>query len=158
MEIRSLSNWITTIFMFAYWVLRLIVAYTYATGKNFFITPFNQTFEIIILFVSFFGIVLIFKRKMLGAIAYAVSYGLYFGSELASYFPVLMSQSMVDEVVLMQIIICTFGILLPIMGVMGIAMDRIKSPKANKTSWFFDNKDFDRKKDTRADKNNYKLY
>ena len=158
MEIRSLSNWITTIFMFAYWVLRLVVAYTYATGRDFFITPYNQTIEIILLFVAFFSIILIFKRKMIGAIIYLGAYGFYFGSEILSQFPVLMSQTIVDEVVLLKLTFSTFGVLLPVMGLMSVAMDKIKSPKANKTSWFFDNKEFDRKKDTRADKNNYKLY
>ena len=157
MEIRSLASWMTAIFMFAFWILRLVVAYTYATGKEFFVQPFNQQIEIVLLFVTFFCIILIFKGKMVGALIYLACYGVYFGTDLYNNLVPALEGGVVDDITFMQLVVSSIGIVLSVAGVMNVAILKVKSPRAEKTSWFYDNKDFDRKKDTRADKNNYKL-
>ena len=50
------------------------------------------------------------------------------------------------------------GMIIPIAVLLDLLLDknRKNNPKDKKTDWFYNNKDFDRKLDDRADKNNYR--
>ena len=49
---KNFSTWMLVMFMAMFWVFRIAVAVTYELGANFGgIEPFNQTLEIILLFV-----------------------------------------------------------------------------------------------------------
>ncbi len=80
---KNLSSWLLVMFMFMFWVFRVIVAFQAQYGNEFggFIA-FNYTVEIILLFVVILCMILILRRKLLGGILYLVSYGYYFGGYL----------------------------------------------------------------------------
>ena len=50
------------------------------------------------------------------------------------------------------------GIILPLIVLIDLLLDknRKENPKDKKTDWFYQNEQFDRKLDDRADKNNYR--
>ena len=74
---KSLINWLVVMFMGMFWILRIVVAYMDATGKDFMVKPINSTTEIVLLFVTFVCILLVIKRKWIGTIIYSVTYLLY---------------------------------------------------------------------------------
>lgn len=80
---KNLSSWLLVMFMFMFWVFRVIVAFQAQYEKDFggFIT-FNYIVEIILLFVVILCMILILRRKLLGGILYLASYGYYFGGYL----------------------------------------------------------------------------
>ena len=65
-----------------FWIFRVVVALLDSMQKDFPIKPLNPTIEIILLFVTLICLVLIVKRKLIGALIYFVSYGLYFGTDI----------------------------------------------------------------------------
>lgn len=50
------------------------------------------------------------------------------------------------------------GLIIPLAALFDVLLDRNRKehPVDKKTDWFYKNKDFDRKLDDRADKNNYR--
>lgn len=58
----------------------------------------------------------------------------------------------------MQLIFSMLGIILPLAVLIDLVLDKNRkdNPKDKKTDWFYNNEEFDRKLDDRADKNNYR--
>jgi len=53
---KNFSTLMLVMFMAMFWILRIVVAFAYELGMDFGgIQPFNQTMEIILLFVVFFS-------------------------------------------------------------------------------------------------------
>ena len=112
----------------------------------------DQTFEIILLFVTLFALVLIFKRKLLGAVLYFSTYLLYFGTDLYNNIVKQTNDYM-------TIATCIIGLILAIAVLLDIVINKNRESKKEydkKTDWYYRNKDYDRKLDDRADKNNYR--
>ncbi len=156
---RNFSTWLLVCFMVMYWIFRIIVALMAQLHQEFFITPFNETIEIILLFVVLLCLVLIVKRKMAGALIYLVAYGMYFGSDITTKLTALFEDasqlSVSDYTALM---ISLIGIIIPVAIVLDLLADKNRKahPKDKKTDWFYKNEQYDRKLDDRADKNNYR--
>ena len=156
---RNFSTWLLVCFMVMYWIFRIIVALMAQLHQEFFITPFNETIEIILLFVVLVCLVLIVKRKMAGALIYLVAYGMYFGSDITTKLTALFEDasqlSVSDYTALM---ISLIGIIIPVAIVLDLLADKNRKahPKDKKTDWFYKNEQYDRKLDDRADKNNYR--
>ena len=156
---RNFSTWLLVCFMVMFWVFRIIVALMAQLHQEFFITPFNETIEIILLFVVLLCLVLIVKRKMAGALIYLVAYGMYFGSDITTKLTALFEDasqlSVSDYTALM---ISLIGIIIPVAIVLDLLADKNRKahPKDKKTDWFYKNEQYDRKLDERADKNNYR--
>ena len=75
---KNFSTWMLLMFVIMFWILRIAVAISAETGGSFAgIEPFNQTLEIILLFVVLACVILIVKRKMIGALIYLLAYGMY---------------------------------------------------------------------------------
>ena len=160
---KNFSTWLLVMFMIMFWVFRIIVAVTYELGADFGgIEPFNQTVEIILLFVVLVCMLLIIKRKIVGALIYLLSYGIYFGSDLITGITTLVTATSDVNVSSMGLYLNTFisliGIIIPVAILLDLLMDKNRkaNPKDKKTDWFFNNEQFDRKMDDRADKNNYR--
>ena len=49
---KSLANWLIVIFMFMFWLFRMVASYMYATNRSFIAEPLNFEIEIILLFVA----------------------------------------------------------------------------------------------------------
>ena len=156
---RNFSTWLLVCFMVMFWVFRIIVALMAQLHQEFFITPFNETIEIILLFVVLLCLVLIVKRKMAGAFIYLVAYGMYFGSDVVTKMTAIFedaSQVGINDYT--TLIISLIGIILPIAVLLDLLADKNRKahPKDKKTDWFYKNEQYDRKLDDRADKNNYR--
>ena len=158
---KSLSSWLITMFLAMFWVFRIAVTLSAQYGSDFggFIV-FNNTFEIVLLFVSLLCFVLIVKRQIWGAVIYLIGYGLYFGNYLInSFIPMLMnSQGNMDMAIIQNSFVAILGLILGLVALINIAYERtkLKHFSDNKTDWYFDNDKYDRKMDERADKNQYR--
>lgn len=158
---KNFSTWLLVMFMVMFWVFRIIVAFTYELKMDFGgIEPINQTIEIILLFVVLLCLILVVKRKILGALLYLLVYGMYFGTTLVDGVKVMIENSydLTDVSTYLNVFIALIGIALPVAVLMDLLLDkgRKANPKDKKTDWFYKNEKFDRNLDERADKNNYR--
>ena len=156
---KKLSTYLLVIFMIMYWILRVIIALSAQLGRDFIgITPTNEVFEVALLFAFLLCVVLVVKRKLTGGLIYLTLYGIYFGGDITTKLNSLAvngSLSMAENTGLM---ISTLGIILPLAVLIDLLLDKNRklNPKDKKTDWFYQNEEFDRKLDDRADKNNYR--
>lgn len=158
---KNFSTILLVMFVAMFWVFRLIVAFMYEIGQDLGgIVPYNQQMEIIILFIVLVCMILIVKRKIIGALIYLVAYGIYFGTNLISSFGTMANPGgdLVDVTIYLNGFISLIGIALPIAVLLDLLLDKNRKahPKDKKTDWFYKNEAYDRKLDERADKNNYR--
>ena len=161
---KNFSTWMLVMFMAMFWILRIIVAFTYELGIDFGgIVPTNQTMEIILLFVVLVCMILITKRKMIGAFIYLLAYGMYFGTDLMVGITTLITDTSnitsSNMGIYLNAFISLIGIAIPVAVLFDLLLDKNRkaNPKDNETDWFYKNEQFDRKLDDRADKNNYRM-
>lgn len=157
---KSFASWLLAFFMVMYWVFRVIVTLSAQYGGDFggFIV-FDNTIEIVLLFVSLLCFILVVKRIIWGGLIYLGGYGFYFGTYIyQNFIPALSSEEPVDMVILQNTIVAIIGLILGLCIVLNIALEKakLKHFSDNKTDWYFNNKDYDRKLDERADKNQYR--
>lgn len=160
---KNFSTWLLVMFMTIFWAFRIVVAVTYELGTDFGgIEPLNQTMEIILLFVVLVCILLIIKRKIVGALIYLAAYGMYFGTTLIAGITTLLTASseinMTNAGMYLNTFIALIGIAIPVAILFDLLLDKNRkaNPKDKKTDWFYNNEQFDREIDERADKNNYR--
>ena len=156
---RNFSTWLLACFMVMFWIFRIMVALMAQMHQEFIVQPFNVTIEIVLLFVVLVCLILIVKRKMVGAFIYLIAYGMYFGSDVVTKMTALFedaSQLGLNDYT--ALIISLIGIILPIAVLLDLLADKNRKahPKDKKTDWFYKNEQYDRKLDERADKNNYR--
>lgn len=156
---KTLIDWLVVIFMFMFWVFRVVVEYMYSTGRAFFVTPINETTEIILLFVTLFCIFLVIKREHIGGIIYFISYALYFGTDLYKNVKIVIDNGGQTSNLnaYSDIFFSAVAIVLSLIVMIDLLSDHLKRPDDKKTEWFYNNKDLDRKVDERDDKNHYRL-
>lgn len=157
---KSLASWLSIMFLGLFWIFRIAVTLSHQYGSDFggFIV-FNNTIEIVLLFVSILCFILVAKRNVLGPIIYLVGYGFYFGSYLISDFiPALTSTEPMDMVIMQNSFVAIIGLILGLVTLLNIAYEKtkLKHFSDNKTDWYFKNEKYDRKLDDRADKNQYR--
>lgn len=158
---KNFSTWLLVMFVVMFWIFRIIIAFAYETNMNFAgIVPINQQMEIILLFVVLLCIILIVKRKIIGALIYLLAYGMYFGTTLIEGIKSIVdvTNDITNPTSYLNTFIALIGIILPIAVLLDLLLDKNRkaNPKDGKTDWFYNNKDFDRNLDERADKNNYR--
>lgn len=146
-----------------FWLFRAIVAVCTQYSIDLIgIVSYNLTLEIIISFAVIICIVLVAKRKIIGALAYTLIYGMYFGEHLFNEVINLfkgetltmdMSANLIcDFVAILLVIFCLFDT---------VISKSKKAPKNKSTDWYFENSEYDKeleKRDKRDDKNQYKFY
>ena len=154
---KSFFSYLIIIFVIFFWILRIAVALTATLNNDIGIYPIDLTIEIVLLFVTLVSIILIIKRNIIGAIVYFASYLLYFGASTITQI-ISLSEGTLERSQYLGLIVSILGILLPIFALIDVLFnkDRTNTRVNNKTSWFYDKKDFDRQLDERADKNNYR--
>ncbi len=156
---KNFSTWLLVLFMGMFWVFRIIVALMSEISTDFPFTPLNQQMEIILLFVVLLCMILIVKRKIVGALIYLLAYGMYFGVDLLnSVNLILKSEEAIGLNTYTNTFISLIGMVIPIAVLFDLLLDknRKNNPRDKKTDWFYKNENFDRKMDERADKNNYR--
>ena len=115
-------------------------------------------FMIILLFVTIIVIVFIIKRNIIGALVYLVAYGLYFGNDLYNnVINILDGQAIGTDY--LSIFVSFIGVVIPFLTLMDILLSKGRKggTKDKKTDWFYENEEYTRKLDERADKNQYKF-
>jgi len=157
---KNLSSYLISIFILMYWLFRVIVAATGSMGLDFVVKPIDNNIEVVLLFIVLICVPFIFKRKIIGAIVYLISYGWYFGRGLIENIGKIINNETLTMQTYTDMFFAIIAIALPIMALFDILLDknRTKNPVDKKTDWFYKNEDYDRKLDERADKNNYKMY
>ncbi len=157
---KSFSTWILVMFMVMFWILRIIIAVAAQLKWDIAgMQPLNQQMEIVLLFVVLVCIILVVKRKLIGGLLYLLSYGIYFGVDIANNIQNIINAvetSSLDSYI--NLVLSIVGIILPIAVMLDLLADKNRKahPKDKKTDWFYTNEKFDRQLDERADKNNYR--
>ncbi len=159
---KKTSSWLVFIFMIVFWLFRVATTYCTKMEKDFVgFKSFNLTVEVIILFITILCIILFYKRNIIGAILYLISYGYYFGEYLLTTgIPTFINSSESNMVTFQNSFVAIIGLVLAIFACLDIVLDKINSKnyRDKKTDWFFKNEQYDRKLDDRADKNQYRNY
>lgn len=162
---KNFSTWLLACFMVMFWAFRVVVTLMAQLNQDFGgIVPINETLEIILLFVTLVCIILVVKRKLVGALIYLLIYGLYFGTDVFNGISMMISNSSSESASILpatsfiNLFVSFIGVILPIAVLLDMLVDkgRKNHPKDKKTDWFYTNEQFDRKLDDRADKNNYR--
>ena len=155
---KNLSSWLIVMFILMFWMFRILVAINGTMGMDFFVKPIDNNIEVILLFVVLLCVPFIFKRKLIGAIIYLISYGWYFGRGLIQNIMQIIKGETLGMDTYMSMFIALIAITLPIVAIFDILVDinRMKNPVNKQTDWFYKNEEYDRKLDERADKNNYR--
>lgn len=154
---KSLSSWLIAMFAFMFWGFRVLTAVLYSTGTEFIAAPIDMTIEIVLLFITFVCICFITKRKLLPTIIYLASHGLYYGYYLyQNIMGLINGTGSIDNY--MSLLIAFIGIIIPLSAFFDVLLDKGRKahPVDKQTDWFYKNKEFDRKMDDRADKNQYR--
>ena len=156
---KKFSTYLLVMFMIIFWVVRIAVTLMSQLVKDFMgMVPMNETFEIAILFATLLCLVLIVKRNLLGSLLYIVLHAIYFGGDITNKLNLIANNEPLTLGQNMQLMFSILGIILPLAVLMDLLLDknRKNNPKDKKTDWFYQNEEFDRKLDDRADKNNYR--
>ena len=154
---KNFSSWLIAMFAFMFWGFRLVGTVLSSIGIEFMFTPSNMTMEIVLLFLTFICICFMIKRRLLAAIIYLLAHFMYYGPSFVTHFTQIIDGT-IDVTQVMGMMFEFFGLVLAIAALFDVLLD--KNRKAHqtdkKTDWFYKNKDYDRKLDERADKNNYR--
>lgn len=155
----ALISYLITMFAGLFWIFRVVVALTMSLDVNIGFTVPNLTEEIVMLFVTLLCLVLIVRRKLLGAILYAISYGWYFGRDILNVVIQIQNGETLNASQGLNVFVAFIAVILALSTVVdiGINKNRKGTTKDKKTDWFYKNEQFDREFDERADRNNYKF-
>ena len=154
---KNFSSWLIAMFAFMFWGFRVVGTVMTSMGADFMFAPSNMTMEIVTLFITFICICFIVKRKLVAAIIYALCNFIYLGPTFVQHFIQLINNALPMELY-MTALFELFGLVLAIAAIFDVLLDKSRklNPIDKKTDWFYKNKDYDRKLDDRADKNNYR--
>ncbi len=154
----SLFSYLITMFGGIFWLIRLVIAVAYTMSADIGIEPLDFNIEVTLLFVTLFCMIFIIKRNIIGALVYFVGYGLYFGTDLINGITNIINgqTGLVDYA---SLFLSLIGVLIPFFTVMDIFLNKERkgSTKDKKTDWFYENEEYTRKLDERADENQYKF-
>ena len=154
---KNFSSWLIAMFAFMFWGFRLIGTVLASIGMEFMFVPSNMTMEIALLFITFICICFMVKRKLLAAVIYLLCHFTYYGPTFVTHFTQILDGSLTMDYY-MTTLFEFFALVLSIAAVFDVLLDKNRKahPTDKKTDWFYKNKDYDRKLDERADKNNYR--
>lgn len=154
---KNLSSWLIAIFAFAFWGFRVVETVLHSMGQELALAPMNTTMEIALLFITFLCICFIPKRKILPVGIYLITHLFYYGMYIYQNVIGIINNT-APLSIYMDLFVALIGVIIPVAAFFDVLLD--KSRKANpmdkKTDWFYKNKDYDRKLDERADKNQYR--
>ena len=153
---NALFSFLLLFMAIIYWVFRVIVCLMSTMQLDFFTQPYNADFEIIMLFVIVFCIVLVIKRNIIGPTIYFGVSLAYFGSSL---YEKLMATGEFTLIGGSEILLEAIGLIIPLLMFLDILTNKNKMnfAEARKTEWYFGTDKYDRQYDERADKNQYKM-
>ena len=150
--------------MIMFWLFRAIVAVCTQYSIDIIgIFAYKLTLEISISFIIIICIVLVAKRKIIGALAYTLIYGMYFGEHFFNEFIKLINGETLSIEMTSNLVCDLCAILLALFCLMDSIVLRVrnKDSKHKTTEWYFEKNEYDKeleKRDKRDDKNQYKFY
>lgn len=156
---KKLSTYLLVMFMIMFWIFRIIITLSSELGSDFMgVVPIDRTFEIVLLFLTLLCLVLVVKRKLVGAIIYVVMHAIYYGGDITNKLSIIADNQPLTIQQSTELFFSAIGIILPLAVFIDLLLDKNRklNPKDKKTDWFYKNEEFDRKYDERADKNNYR--
>lgn len=156
---KKFSTYLLVMFMIIFWILRIIITISAQMGNSFMgVTPMNETMEILILFATVICIGLVIKRNLIGSLLYIVVHAVYYGADVTNKLSILANNEQLTLSQNTELMFSTIGIILPLIVLLDLLLDKNRklNPSDKKTDWFYQNEQFDRKLDDRADKNNYR--
>lgn len=155
---KKLSTYLLIMFMVMFWIFRVAVALGNSTGNDMGFPVENMKVEIVLLFVDIVFILLVIKRKIIGALGFLLANIWYFGPKLLNGLMAISSEAEVTIYTYDAILESFIAIVLAIAILFDMLFDknRVNNPKDKKTDWFYKGKQYDRELDERADKNNYR--
>lgn len=154
----SVYSYMLTILGIFFWIFRSIITAMYSAGSSFPIQPLNLGWEIALVFASIPCIILVLRRNIIGAALYVGVYVSYFGTALYNSLNHIADTLNVNGTI--DMVMSIIGIVLPVLTFIDILFN--KNRKAiiggkKSTDWYYENKDYDRQFDERADRNQYKI-
>lgn len=154
---KNLSSWLIAIFAFMFWTFRVIITALYAMGTEIILPPMDMTMEIVLLFLTFVCICFITRRKLLPSLIYLIAHVLYYGVYIYQNIEAIINQSGSLDLY-MGLFVCLIAVIIPLVAFFDVLLDKNRkaNPVDKQTDWFYKNKEFDRKMDDRADKNQYR--
>lgn len=156
---KKFSTYLLVMFMIIFWILRIIITISAQMGNSFMgVTPMNETMEILILFATVICIGLVIKRNLIGSLLYIVVHAVYYGADVTNKLSILANNEQLTLSQNTELMFSIIGIILPLIVLIDLLLDKNRklNPSDKKTDWFYQNEQFDRKLDDRADKNNYR--
>ncbi len=125
---KKFSTWMLVMVMVMFWVFRVIVAVMPEFGTTLGgIAPLNQNLEIILSFVVLVCIVLIVRRKLIGALIYLLAYGMYFGVDVINNIQTVLNGASMETA--LNVFISIIGIILPIAVLADLLLDKGRKSK-----------------------------
>lgn len=159
---KSVFSWLISALAVMFWIFRVIISIMATFKAEFIIAPIDMNMEIVLLFLTLPCLILIFKRNIIGGIAYFGLYGWYFGMELARIIENLVVNSIeiLPMNVAIEAIVCIVAILISLLNLLDIILSKYRKSEnpSKKVDWFYKNENYDRNLDERSDKNNYRIY
>lgn len=154
----SLFSYLLTFLAVIFWAFRAIVTLLYQLDKEFFATPLNTTYEIVLLFLTLPCLILVVKRNIVGAAAYLGLYSTYFGTALYEYL-MASTASGFDIGTGANLFFTVIGVIIPLFTFIDVLINKNRNlgKGSKKADWFYKNEDYDRQYDERADRNQYRL-
>ena len=133
---KNFSTWLLVCFMVMFWAFRIVVTLMAELHQDFGgIVPLNKILEIILLFVVLVCIILVVKRKMIGALMYLLSYGIYFGTDILKNINTIIEvEGQLPATTFMNLFVSFIGVILPIAVLLDMLVDknRKNNPKDKK--------------------------
>lgn len=158
---KNLSTWLLSFFMVMFAGFRVAVTLTNQQGAPIAgIVIENIGLEIVLIFLTLFCLLLVIKRKLLGAIIYLTAHGMYYGIRLFdTIYGMIVNGEKIALSSSVEILVSAIGVILALAVFMDTLADKTRkiNPVDKKTDWFYNNEQFDRKFDERADRNEYKF-
>ena len=97
------------------------------------------------------------KRKLLAVTIYLIAHLFYYGVYIYQNIVAIINNTASLELY-MNIFVALIGVIIPVAAFFDVLLDKNRkaNPVHKQTDWFYKNKDYDRKLDERADKNQYR--
>ena len=156
----SAFSYMLTFMGIIFWILRTVIAVMEYLGKAFICTTLNLNIEIIVIFATLICFLFVIKRNLIGAAFYFGINGAYFGTALYnSLMKITDVEYGLATNTTLDLLFAVMGILIPLFTFLDILINKNRKNTTlnSKVGWFYDNEQFDRKFDERADRNEYKF-
>lgn len=154
----EIFSYLLTFLAILFWIFRVIATLLFQLDMSFFATPLNVNVEIAVLFLTLPCLILVIKRNIIGAAGYLAVYASYFGTALYEAIQNVGVEGLniTNSANMISILI---GVIIPLLTFIDVLINknRVLGTGKKREDWFYNNKDYDRDFDERADRNQYKF-